>query len=100
MLSLKIFNSTRESLDNFRKLGGSTVIDVTTQGLNGNPEISAEISRRSRVNVIMGSGYYVHNAHKEAVKSKSVEEISADIVNEWENGFKGFEGKYFPGLIG
>lgn len=44
----------------FRALGGGTIVDVTSVGLGRNPRGLAAVAEASRVNVVMGSGFYRH----------------------------------------
>ena len=43
-----------ESLINYKNLGGGTIVEVSTVGLQRDPEICAKLSEESGINVIMG----------------------------------------------
>jgi len=47
-----------KELEDFKAAGGSTIFDVTPSDLGRDPLKLKEISEKSGVNVIMGSGYY------------------------------------------
>jgi phosphotriesterase-related protein len=51
-----------EELTRFKLHGGSTVVDVTNQGIGRDPLALTRISRATGLHIIMGSGYYVERA--------------------------------------
>ena len=79
--SYKIF-STNKSLSDYKKLGGGTICEVSTVGLSRDPRFCAKLSEESGVNVIMGTGYYVHAAQTDATKASTVEVMNQFIQNE------------------
>ena len=50
------YDAVLESLINYRSLGGGSVVEVSTIGLQRDPEMCAHLSKDSNVNVIMGTG--------------------------------------------
>ena len=46
------------------------------------PKFCAKLSEESGVNVIMGTGYYVHAAQTDATKASTVEVMNQFIQNE------------------
>jgi predicted metal-dependent phosphotriesterase family hydrolase len=48
----------RDELARYRAAGGSTIVDVTTRGLQPQPELTRRVSLESGVTVIMGTGFY------------------------------------------
>lgn len=48
------YNAVLESLINYKNLGGGTIVEVSTVGLQRDPEICAKLSEESGINVIMG----------------------------------------------
>jgi phosphotriesterase-related protein len=69
-------------------------------GLQRHPEACANLSKKTEVNVVMGTGYYVDCSHKLETKTYSIESMSNYMADELRNGFHGFEGKFFPGVVG
>ncbi len=76
---------TREVMQ-FAAAGGRTVVDQGNNGLGRDPQALARISRISGLNIIMGSGYYTVNSLNPAVLSKSVDEITDEIVRDISEG--------------
>ena len=70
----------------FKQLGGRTVIDLTSIGLGRDPEGIAEVSRRTGLNVVLGTGFYVAASHSEDVRSSTVDELTERIIQEIEVG--------------
>ena len=74
--------SINKSLLDYKKLGGGTICEVSTVGLSRDPKFCAKLSVESGVNVIMGTGYYVHAAQTDATKASTVEVMNQFIQNE------------------
>jgi len=89
-----------ESLKEYKRLGGGTVVEVSTVGLQRDVERCAKLGEKSGLNVIMGTGYYVNSMQKEQTRKFTVEIMQTFMSDELLNGFHGFEGKYYPGIVG
>jgi phosphotriesterase-related protein len=87
-----------EELAHFKALGGSTVCDVTTYGLNPSPVGLREISRRSGVHIVAGTGLYLEESLPPEVREMSVEDIHRWLVRDLTQGFSGTDIR--AGLIG
>ncbi len=85
-------------LKRFREYGGGTIVEVTPKGLHRNPQGLAEISRRTGVNVIMGSSYYVGETHPADMDRLSEDDVLEDIVRDITEGADGTDIK--SGIIG
>ena len=85
-------------LDEFRRLGGGTVVDLTLADIGRDPLALREIAKRSRVQIVMGCGHYIHLAHPAALDSEPVEAIAERLTKELVNGV-GDTGVR-PGIIG
>jgi phosphotriesterase-related protein len=70
----------------FADLGGRTVLDPTNRGIGRDPQALAAISRRTGLNVIMGSGYYLGTSHSPAVKQMNSDDIAAEIERDLTEG--------------
>ncbi|MEX1146844.1 MAG: aryldialkylphosphatase [Sphingomonadales bacterium] len=66
----------------FRRAGGGTIVDLTSIGLGRDPLKLATLSRRSGVNVVMGSGWYRRAWHPDDLGQRSVESLTAEIVRD------------------
>ncbi len=73
----------------YKKLGGSTVVDLTSRGLAPEPLILREISRKTGLNIILGCGYYVAASHPADMSSRTVEKLSEEMVGDLTLGFDG-----------
>lgn len=67
----------------FKRAGGQTVVDVTTNGLGRNLPALRRISQAAGLHVVAGTGYYVlRGAEREALEKKSEDEIAEEMVAE------------------
>jgi phosphotriesterase-related protein len=87
-----------DELADYARLGGRTIVEVTTDGIGRDPRGLAEIARRTGLHIVMGSGYYAHGGHPEHVRRSTVEELAERIVHEVRDGV-GSTG-IRPGIIG
>ncbi len=85
-------------LNKFGDLGGHTVVDPTCFGIGRDPEALARISRRTRLNIIMGSGYYLEASHPDNVAAMDVEAIAAKIIEDVGGAER--QPRIIAGLIG
>lgn len=83
-----------EELKFFRSNGGDSIVEVTTFGKN--LEKLAELSRKSGVQIVGNTGFYVEQAFSQSIKEKSIENLYDIMLDELLNGINGFK----PGLIG
>jgi phosphotriesterase-related protein len=77
--------STREAQHYFNA-GGGTIVDVTSVGLARDPEALLRISRATGLNVVMGSGNYVHMTHAPELQELTVEQIAGQIIHDVDQG--------------
>ncbi len=78
-----------EEIGLFKKLGGATVVDLTTRGLGRNPEGLARVSRATGLNIVMGAGYYVSYAQGRDYERMTEEEIADEIISDIQSGAGG-----------
>lgn len=108
MLSHAWVNQDAQILDNmedalaevadFKKSGGSTIVDVTNIGLARNPRELVEVSRRSGLNIVMGSGWYRRAWHPVGHEMRSVASLTKEIARDIVVGVDGTGIK--SGIIG
>ena len=89
-------DTTVEEAMLFRAAGGRTIVDTTTRGIGRDPAAAARISRRTGLNVVIGSGYYVGASHPDGMDAMSEDEIAAEIVADLTTGQRGVR----AGVIG
>lgn len=85
-----------EELKRFKKNGGSMIVDVTTNDFGRDPELLKKISEESGVDIVMGCGYYIDDSVAEENKSKTVNQIADEIINDITVGINGVR----AGVIG
>ena len=67
----------------FRELGGSTVVELTSDGQGRDPVGLAEISRRSGVQVVTGGGWYLERFHPRRTGTDPVDALAAHLVGRY-----------------
>lgn len=90
--------STVEELQRFAEAGGRTVIECTSTKIGRDPRALREISERSGLNVVMGSGWYLHTYHDGTKALASVDELCEELLAEFSGGVGDTGMK--PGIIG
>src|SRR5690606_24351873 len=63
----------------FKKAGGSTMVDCTSIGIKRQPQKLRELSERTGIYVIAGSGYYTQDTHPSEMAGWSAEEVAERI---------------------
>jgi predicted metal-dependent phosphotriesterase family hydrolase len=75
-----------EELRHFATEGGGTVVDVTCQGWGRDPEALRVLSERTGVHIIVCAGFYVEDCMPSWVATKTVEQLSAWLIREFDTG--------------
>ena len=70
----------------FKHAGGSTVVDPTPTTLARDPLALARIARATGLNVVMGSGYYVHASHPPDMDARSVDALAREMIADVTTG--------------
>ena len=89
-----------EELHDFRRRGGATLVDLTLEGVGRDPHRLRRLAGATGLNIVMGCGWYrgAHYPAEALIDRRSVDELAAELVNEFENGV-GATG-IRPGIIG
>ena len=66
--------------------GGGAIVDATSMGIARDPIGLAQVSRATGVHIIMGSSYYVDQAHPSDMDSRNEEDIVSEIVRDISDG--------------
>ncbi len=66
----------------FRFLGGSTLVDLTSIGVGRDPDALRRIAFITGLQIIMGSGWYTKNSYNEAMSKLSVQDLANIIIND------------------
>ena len=78
-----------DQAERFMLAGGRTVVDTTNVGLGRDPLALARISRRTGLNIVMGSGYYVRLFHPADMAERDEDRITGEIVRDITVGVGG-----------
>ncbi len=78
-----------EEASKFRDLGGSTVVDTTVIGTGRDPLALLQISNRTGLHVVMGSGYYLEGSHPPQVRRMGADDVADEIVRDLTEGVPG-----------
>jgi phosphotriesterase-related protein len=97
-LQLTDLGDAAEALEEYKEAGGGTIVDVTPIGVGRNPEGLADLSRKTGVTVVMGTGFYIRDFHPAEAERMSEDAICDLIVEDIVNG-AGASG-IRPGIIG
>ncbi len=89
-----------EELRDFRRRGGSCLVDVTSGGLGRDPLWLRDLALRSGTFIVMGAGWYREDWYppEARIDRRSVADLAAEIVAEFEHGVG--DSGIRPGIIG
>jgi phosphotriesterase-related protein len=85
-----------EEVRRFRLAGGDTVVDPTCRGIGRDPLALQRIARATGLQVVMGTGYYLHPAHPPHVREMSLEAVAEETTRDVVDGVDGVR----AGIIG
>ena len=89
-----------EELSDFRRRGGSTLVDMTLSGVGRDPERLRRLATRVGVQIVMGCGWYrgAYYPPEARIDRRSVDDLAAELVAEFSDGVEGTGIR--PGIIG
>jgi predicted metal-dependent phosphotriesterase family hydrolase len=89
-----------EELADFRRRGGSTLVDLTLDGVGRDPERLRRLATRSGVQLVMGCGWYRGSYYppEARIDRRTVDDLAAELVAEFQDGVRGTG--VHPGIIG
>lgn len=73
----------------YREFGGQTVVDVTVMGIGRDPVALQRMSRRTGLQIVCGTGYYLDGSHPPAVRSMNEDNIAEVIARDIVEGIPG-----------
>jgi phosphotriesterase-related protein len=97
-LSLTSVADAVAELGEFAADGGRTLVDMTPIAAGRDPVGLAAIARLTGLNIVMGTGYYVHETHPTWVHVATVEQLTDEITLEVTVGVG--ETRVRAGIIG
>ena len=80
--------ATEEAME-FKNLGGGTIVDVTLADIGRDPLALQTIARSTGLNIVAGSGHYVHTAHPPGLDEEPADEIARRVIVELTQGIDG-----------
>jgi predicted metal-dependent phosphotriesterase family hydrolase len=89
-----------EELRDFRRRGGTTLVDVTPIGVGRDPERLRSLALSTRINIVMGTGWYrdAYYPAEALIDRRSVAELAAEMTREFRDGVA--DSGVRPGIIG
>ena len=76
-------------LEHYKRLGGGTVVEVSSIGLAPDPAGLAELARRTGLNIIAGTGYYIGASHPPDLAGKTADQVADEMLRDVAEGFPG-----------
>jgi predicted metal-dependent phosphotriesterase family hydrolase len=89
-----------EELRDFRRRGGSTLVDLTVAGIGRDPERLRRLAGRSGIQVVMGAGWFTEPYYppEARIERRSVDDLADELIREFRDGVA--ETGVRPGIIG
>lgn len=89
-----------DELREFRRRGGSTLVDLTPPGVGRDPDRLRRLATRTHVQIVMGTGWYRQSYYppEARIDRRSVDDLAAEMIAEFEEGVAGTG--VHPGIIG
>ncbi len=78
-----------EEAREFKNLGGGTIVDVTPADIGRNPLALRTVARSAGLNIVAGTGHYVHIAHPPGLENEPTGEIAERMIIELTEGIDG-----------
>jgi phosphotriesterase-related protein len=66
----------------FKKNGGSTIVEVTSIGIGRDPMALRRVANATGMNVVMGTGWYQKAYHPDDIDQRTVDDMAAEIVRD------------------
>jgi phosphotriesterase-related protein len=73
-------------VNDFRNLGGGTIIDVSNEDIGRDAAALAYVSRATGIHVVAGCGHYIHRAHPAGLEREPVESVAERLIGEITDG--------------
>lgn len=73
-------------VERFAKLGGGTIVEMTTGGLQPDPRCLQVISAKTGVNIVLGAGFYTEPYQDEKTLALDTDQMAETIVQQLTEG--------------
>lgn len=83
-------------LQYFQQLGGHTILDATSVSIGRNLPVLRDISEKTGLTIIAGTGFYLDSSQPDEIKALSTEDIADILLTDLADGVDGVR----PGFIG
>ncbi|MHB9031707.1 MAG: phosphotriesterase family protein [Anaerolineae bacterium] len=70
----------------FRTAGGRTICECSDYGLGRNPQALCRIAAASGLNILMGTGLYIEQAHPDWMRAMTVSQLAELFIRELQQG--------------
>ena len=89
-----------DELRDFRRRGGTTLVDLTLPGVGRDPHRLRRLASRTNLHVVMGTGWYrgVHYPAAARIDERGVDDLADEMIREFTDGVDGSGVR--PGIIG
>ena len=89
-----------DELRDYRRRGGSTLVDLTPPGTGRDPERLRRLATRTGVQIVMGTGWYRQSYYPAdaLIDRRSVDDLAAEMIAEFADGVAGTG--VHPGILG
>ncbi len=92
-LFLRCRETATEAVAEMVGLGGRTIVELSSGGLDPDPEGYAEIARETGAHIVMGCGHYVDEYQNPGNRDRSVEDFAAEMIGQvlegaWGTGIR------------
>jgi predicted metal-dependent phosphotriesterase family hydrolase len=71
-----------KEVEKFKRAGGNTIVELTNIGLRRDPVGLKEVSERTGVNIIMGSGWYRQPFYPSDIEFRSTNDLADEIMED------------------
>ncbi len=88
-LLLNDLETTAREVSKFRDLGGTTIVDLTPPDIGRDVISLKTVAETTGLQIICGSGHYIHLAHPEKLASADVGSITDELLEELQVGIDG-----------
>jgi predicted metal-dependent phosphotriesterase family hydrolase len=93
-------DAVADELRDFRRRGGSTLVDLTLPGIGRDPERLRRLASRTGIQIVMGCGWYREPYYppEAGIDRRSVDSLADEVIAEFRDGVAGTGVR--PGIIG
>jgi phosphotriesterase-related protein len=81
-LILSSIDDAVSELAKYKKVGGNSLVDVTTEGIGRDPQAVKKISTLAKINVICATGWYIQKSHPDFIGKENVDVLADIMVKE------------------